>query len=146
MATPDWLRKQAAFAHYEVPREEKIFKLAKEATDMDSRLGERYIDLDDPDDSDVDDEYKVHLYRENADFIAVQYDSIKKYYRQYIASPAYSHEYSAPTSCSSCKVLLEERLGVLPNLNHVRFVRPPIVQTPFHEERYAFWMDKGLDK
>lgn len=146
VATPDWLRRQAGFCHFEVPNEEESLKLAYMATPMFHSLPDTCVESDDTDDGDFDYDYQFQLCREDADFTAAQYKSIKKYYRQYIARPAYLGYYGTPSTRDSLKTLLEKRLRTFPTLNHLRFVRPPIAQTPFHEERYAFWMSNGLEE
>lgn len=136
-APPEWLRRQAAFGHYEVPDEDTTLQLAYKATDM-------YPYVEDAD------EYEelrdlIEEARQDHDFTPDQYVTIRQYYQQHIAAPTYLHEYEMPTSPRNMEVMPLQRLRIMPNLRHARLVRPRINETQFYTQRYSYWAENGMD-
>lgn len=89
---------------------------------------------------------EVEECRKEQDFTPEQYDTIRRYYRGFVASPAYANKYGMPASAQMIEVLLIKRLRVMPNLHHVRIVRFLNNEHPFRMELYGSWADNGIEE
>lgn len=135
-AKPEWLRRQSAFGYDKIPTEDEALEAAYMSTDM-YRWPEDMINVTQGE--------VLDLCRKFSNFSPAEYESIREYYRIYIASDAYMHEYGLPNSIDTLTILLRKRLRVLPNFGQVRIARPPVAHTPFYTERYEFWANNGLE-
>jgi hypothetical protein len=108
-ATPQWLRERAAFSYYTVPSEDTALELAYMTTSMHSYGKEK-------EDEDEEDYWYMGDYinedRKAKDFTQKQYQTIREYYANYVAPPAYANQYEGPISVWTLEVLLAKHLRI----------------------------------